>query len=501
MISGCLKCDKEFPRDGFGSKADYSGFDEKTWNLRENQAHRDQANSTRCARTASDKAKEEKEHGARYSELYRLHYYDAIRMVIIDPMHNLLLGSAKHVMKTWHELNILTDEKFIKIQEIVDNMIVPTDMGRIPGRIKTRFAGFTADQWRNWTCYFSLPALKSIIPDKDYKCWQKFVLACTILCSRQISEMDLLKAHGLLKAFCKSFSDIYGKDRCTPNLHLHMHLKDCIQDYGPVYSFWLFSYERYNGTMTSIHSNNRLLSVQLMRKFTVRTQLMGAEWPGEFTAYQDILDADSKGVGALKEMDMRVENDLDSLSSVLSIDEADYTISEHHIPLGKGKQYILEPEERRDCTEMLEKLHPESRVNVLCEVTKYNRLRQGSSTLYAGEDYGSVILAKWYDEDTINGEAQTRPGKITEILLIDVVVTMNGKRKKLSYYIGIIWWYKPHQHRHFCGSPVTIWSTDIEPPSVASFMPLQRVCSKCVVSKQRVMFPDMHETVLHLIPM
>ncbi len=34
-----------------------------------------------------------KEHGSRWAEIMRLPYYDCIRMTVIDPMHNLLLGA------------------------------------------------------------------------------------------------------------------------------------------------------------------------------------------------------------------------------------------------------------------------------------------------------------------------------------------------------------------------------------------------------------------------
>jgi len=31
------------------------------------------------------------------------------------------------------------------------------------------------------------------------------------------------------------------------NIHLALHIPDCCRDYGPIYSFWLFPYERLNG--------------------------------------------------------------------------------------------------------------------------------------------------------------------------------------------------------------------------------------------------------------
>lgn len=51
------------------------------------------------------------------------------------------------------------------------------------------------------------------------------------------------------------------------NLHLHAHLRSCILDYGPVYSFWLFAFERMNGVLGSFQTNCHDISVQLMRKF------------------------------------------------------------------------------------------------------------------------------------------------------------------------------------------------------------------------------------------
>ena len=38
-------------------------------------------------------------YGTRYTELMKLEYFDCIRFTIIDQMHNLFLGTAKHMMK------------------------------------------------------------------------------------------------------------------------------------------------------------------------------------------------------------------------------------------------------------------------------------------------------------------------------------------------------------------------------------------------------------------
>ena len=41
--------------------------------------------------------------------LLELQYFDAVQMCIIDPMHNLLLGPAKHMIAVWKSCNLLSD--------------------------------------------------------------------------------------------------------------------------------------------------------------------------------------------------------------------------------------------------------------------------------------------------------------------------------------------------------------------------------------------------------
>lgn len=50
-------------------------------------------------------------------------------------------------------------------------------------------------------------------------------------------------------------------------MHLHIHLDKCLYDFGPVYSFWLFSFEKENGIFGSVPTNKGDIEKQLMRKF------------------------------------------------------------------------------------------------------------------------------------------------------------------------------------------------------------------------------------------
>ena len=50
-------------------------------------------------------------------------------------MHNVLLGSAKHMMMLWKENKIVTEAHFTNIQAIVDKFVTPVDIGHIPYKL------------------------------------------------------------------------------------------------------------------------------------------------------------------------------------------------------------------------------------------------------------------------------------------------------------------------------------------------------------------------------
>ena len=97
----------------------------------------------------------------------KLGYFDCI----IDPMHNLFLGTAKHLMKNiWLPNKILKQNDLKSIQELIDSMKAPSNMGRIPNKIASNFASFTSEQWKLWTVVYSEFALKKYLPSKTINC-------------------------------------------------------------------------------------------------------------------------------------------------------------------------------------------------------------------------------------------------------------------------------------------------------------------------------------------
>ena len=120
----CSRCLKNFPK--VGDFIDCSGFDRDSWPKRIHTQHCEQSYKAMEANTKDVKASIEKEFGVRYSVLFELPYYDAIRFSTIDTMHNLFLETAKHVMTLWKDRGIITKDHFKKMQERIEQINIRT---------------------------------------------------------------------------------------------------------------------------------------------------------------------------------------------------------------------------------------------------------------------------------------------------------------------------------------------------------------------------------------
>ena len=132
---GCSKCKKVF--DGtFGEKRDYGGLDK--CKSRCNQEHRREAQETLNQLTLKERQEVQRKYGTCFTEQMRLPYFDCVRFTIVDPMQNLFLGSAKHIVQNvWLSgpNPMLNDGQLKKIQDKVDNVRFPSIHGRLSNKI------------------------------------------------------------------------------------------------------------------------------------------------------------------------------------------------------------------------------------------------------------------------------------------------------------------------------------------------------------------------------
>jgi hypothetical protein len=101
---GCNKYTEAFGVGGVGVPNDYLGFENcRSRNIIEHRRQIEEilSNTTQEARSATESL-----YDARYSQLLRLPYFDYVCFTVVDPMHNLFLGTAKHLVEVWLQLGL-----------------------------------------------------------------------------------------------------------------------------------------------------------------------------------------------------------------------------------------------------------------------------------------------------------------------------------------------------------------------------------------------------------
>ena len=214
---GCSRCYKEFP--GSVGSMDFSGFDVHAWPKRTGDDHRATARTLKNFKTVAEEETKESEKGCRYSVLLQLPYFDAPRMLIVDPMHNLFLGTAKHFVKAaLIEKNLISDAQFGLIQARLSATNMQIQLGKALLQFCKR--------------------------------------------SQHLYGRTLITPNMHI---------------------MHMHLSTCFEDYGPSHGFWLFAFERYNGILGSTPNNSRSVEVQLLNRFLNDNNVLNAGMPTEFS--------------------------------------------------------------------------------------------------------------------------------------------------------------------------------------------------------------------------
>ena len=118
----------------------------------------------------------------------------------------------------------------------MNRLKLPTDLGRIPHSMSSGYKRTRGDDWKTWLLVYSLCCLKGIITNSYYNMWTTFVLACKLITKRQIEVNNFEKAHDLFILYANKFVELFGKEKCTFNMHLHLHIKEFILNFGQIYA-------------------------------------------------------------------------------------------------------------------------------------------------------------------------------------------------------------------------------------------------------------------------
>lgn len=476
-VMKCHKCEKRSIYSEEYKKTHYGG--DHTYEISTAESHRKHAHEWLQCNSKSSREDHFKEHGVRWSELLRLPYMDPIRFAAVDPMHCLFLGVAKWIFKS-----IFVNQRKLSIEQLrvaqsrMDHVELPSDIGRIPPKIAIGSEGFsnlTADQWKTFIMIYSTNILWDMLDNNDRKILGHFVRACNLLVTRIITEDDLKEAQERLKDMAHLIENTYGPEFITSNIHLSLHIADCCRDYGPIYSFWLFPFERLNGyignvlncfgvfksfflkkrkklplSIGSYPNSNRQIEPELMKivlKNTLVDYHLTRKWSSGLLGESLCFLVPKKDVGSLA-----ITTEREELSHFLSMRHNTSTLSKIYgteaIPgqfLKPSYLRVVMPLELREfLCEWYQILYEKEKDEILgfmdLQINQHARLQIGAeifgSMISARHEKNSTILAKWKafnDEST-----DIYPGEV-QYYFEHTLKLPEGPRTHLLAYVK---WYK-----------------------------------------------------------
>src|SRR5256886_12673303 len=120
------------------------------------------------------------------------------------------------------------------MQKRADTIKIPSDLGCCPARIATSdgFSNFTADMWKTFIMIFAMPITWDFLNKVDKKILAYFVRACKILTSCELLKSELSEAFSKLVNMNKLIEQKYDQEKISPNLHLCLHICECVLDYS-----------------------------------------------------------------------------------------------------------------------------------------------------------------------------------------------------------------------------------------------------------------------------
>ncbi|TFK78577.1 hypothetical protein K466DRAFT_507081, partial [Polyporus arcularius HHB13444] len=181
------------------------------------------------------------------------------------------------------KFRILDQETLSSVRSDILATQLPGWMQRAPKNFGSPSHGkLKADQWRTgclvnlvitltrlWGVPSATPRQKVLLDN-----FLDLVRAVDLATKRTMDQERIEKfddyMHRYLTGLCETF-----QHPLVPNHHLSLHLRECLELFGPVHAWWAFPFERYNGIIQHLNTNSKSKDMPLtfMRYFYIGANL------------------------------------------------------------------------------------------------------------------------------------------------------------------------------------------------------------------------------------
>ncbi|KAH9846543.1 hypothetical protein C2E23DRAFT_743933 [Lenzites betulinus] len=201
-----------------------------------------------------------------------------------------------HLASNQHDISkfrVLTPEVVGTLRADMSTTFLPSWIERPPANFGSPAHGkLKADHWRT-VCTISMTITlvrlwsSSASTAGDRQILQNFVhlvIAVDLATRRSMDpERARLFDHHMAE-YLRTLRELFDHN-LVPNHHLSLHLTACLLLFGPVRGWWGYPFERYNGMIQRLNTNNHIAEIPLtfMRLFyagaELRWMMSSTEWP------------------------------------------------------------------------------------------------------------------------------------------------------------------------------------------------------------------------------
>lgn len=205
--------------------------------------------------------------------------FDIITGVTIDYMHCVLLGITKMLLILWTDNSYSAQPWYlgpVKIKKLEERYLAiqpPNLITRTPRSLLKNLAHFKASELRAFLLYYCLPCLWGLLEEDYFQHLLLLVNGIYLLLQDSISPSDIESSSSMLVHFCTRMEALYGKRYETYNVHMLLHLTDCVRNLGPLWGTSCFWFEGYNGDLSKLFHGTQNVDIQITHAVCIHQKI------------------------------------------------------------------------------------------------------------------------------------------------------------------------------------------------------------------------------------
>ncbi|KAI0373837.1 hypothetical protein BV20DRAFT_1033714 [Pilatotrama ljubarskyi] len=208
---------------------------------------------------------------------------------LLEPTSNFCLPSENDVVK----FSVFTNDVLQRLREDIASTILPSWLEKPPSNFGSAGHGkLKADGWRTVCSVHMVLTLVRLWGSSGSSAEERLVLenfihlinAVDIATRRSMSRARMDTYDRNMEEYLKGLRHLFDHP-LVPNHHLALHLRQCLELFGPVHGWWAYPFERYNGLLQRMNTNHKPAEIPktFIRYFYIGARLRSLvrtiEWP------------------------------------------------------------------------------------------------------------------------------------------------------------------------------------------------------------------------------